>query len=579
MKATLSYILLLISVISVHGQVDLRVIPDKRDLVANQQLKLTVILEIKGDENAQQSKIMLPDLSKFDMIGTASDQNTLLEPKTKTVVNQIVYLIVLQPKQTGKIKIGSALVTVNDKIYKTEPFDVFVTESPKKAVAKTDIENDLYLNLEVKDRNIYKNQPTIAVLKAYSKNFNNFRNVSDISFPKNSGVKFHAINFKKSDIEQNENSKMSSQVIGVFLISTQESGDIDVPSVSAKIKNNTSTSIIKSNKILLKVKQLPAGAPVNFKNAIGTFKIDLNASKTKDNIIGEALDVNLIISGDGNFRAMDLPKLSESADYSFFQPKVVYNTQNSENGSSGNVVLKYVVIPKTSGKIVLKTEDFSFFDPSTTTYENLKADTLSIVSMTQQQLSDTKTTLDKVNEYTSSVIANVNPPKIIADKLKLHDSYEINYKIIVGNLVLLCGLVFFIFSYRKKKLKKKKKKKIRTVAKIENIHEAEERLKKENIFDFEAELIYLEGLKNSKDYKGFFKAYENFQQELEIFSERNCNLRFKNYLLQNKGAKVAEDFRNMNQEISIEKFAPVTSEENVENIFEKIRNLISEINK
>ncbi|MBC7557627.1 MAG: BatD family protein, partial [Chryseobacterium sp.] len=556
MKIILSYILFLISVISVHGQVDLRVIPDKRDLQTDEQLKLTIVLEIQGNDFNIQSPIQLPDFTKFNIIGSGSENNTDLNLRTKT----LVYQVLLQPKQIGKIKIGSVLYSVNDKIYKTEPFEVYVTESAKKAVSKLDTQNDMYLNLEIKDRSIYKNQPTVAVLRAYSKNINNFRNVSDIKFPKNSGVNFHPISFKKSDIEQNPNSNLSSQIIGIFLISTPESGEINVPSLSAMVKNNSSSSTLKSNKVILKVKKLPENAPENYKNAVGHFKVSLNSSSTDENIVGQPLAVNINISGDGNFGTMDLPKLSESPDYSFFPPKIIYDTTITDKGATGTVTLKYVVIPKTNGKILLQTEAFCFFDPDKTAYENLKADRLSIVAMTQEEISDTKTTLDKVNEYTSNVMATVNTPKIISDQLKIPKVHQINYKVIVANLAILFGLALFIFSYRKKK---RKKKEILIKPKIENIQEAEDRLRQEKSLDFEAELNYLKKLKNSKDFDGFFKAYEKFLEELEIFSQSNFKLSFSSFLLKNKGSKIADDFRNLNQEISIEKFAPLSNEDSI----------------
>lgn len=576
MRNILNYILFLISAISVHGQVTLKVLPDKRDMQSNDNLTLTVYLEIRGDEFSQQSNLRSPDFSKFDMIGTASKQNTFLDERTKSVINQTVYQFVIEPKQAGRIKVGSFLITANDKIYKTEPFDIYVTEGTKKATAKADIEDDMYLDLQIKKRSVYKDQPTIAVLKAYSKNYDNFRNLSDIKFPKNNDLNIHPISYKKADIEQNENSKMSSQVIGVFLITPSESGEIDVPSVSALIKNKTANSTLKSNRILLKVKKLPENRPQSFQNAIGDFKLNLNSPSEGYKIVGQPMDVTLTVSGEGNFRLMDLPKLSESADYSFFPPKIVFNTQSSENGSVGNVVLKYIVIPKTSGRIILKTDDFSYFKPEQKTYENLTADTLNIEAKTQEEISNTKSTLDKVNEYTSNVLSNVNTPKLISDQLKIPKTHEINYKIILGNLALLCGLVFFIFTYREKKRKKEKKKKKKD-SKIENIQEAEERLKKEKPFDFETELSYMETLKNSKDFQGFFKAYENFQRDLEIFYERNYNVSFNKYLMQNKGAKIAEDFRNLKQEVSVEKFAPFNVEENINRLYIKLANLISEI--
>ncbi|OPG94664.1 hypothetical protein B2I21_30250, partial [Chryseobacterium mucoviscidosis] len=88
--------------------------------------------------------------------------------------------LALEPKQKGKVKIGSFLITINNKIYKTEPFDIFIKDVEKKPVAANNASKDVYLNMEIDDREVYQDQPTIAVLKVYSKNMDNFRRVRNI---------------------------------------------------------------------------------------------------------------------------------------------------------------------------------------------------------------------------------------------------------------------------------------------------------------------------------------------------------------------------------------------------------------
>ena len=133
MKHKIPYILFLFSAFVTYGQVTLAV-SDVKDPKVNQRFNLTVILEINGENMEQETPLRMPDLSKFDIIGTASEQNTIvLDSKKGEVLNQMVYQVVLNPKQAGKIKFGSVLVTVNGKIYKTEPFDIYVRENEKKS--------------------------------------------------------------------------------------------------------------------------------------------------------------------------------------------------------------------------------------------------------------------------------------------------------------------------------------------------------------------------------------------------------------------------------------------------------------
>lgn len=578
MKNIFNYILFLFFAIAVHGQVNLVVIPNNRDLRADQELKLTVALDIRGDEDAQQSNLRLPDFSKFTVVGTASKQNTDINAETLQVVNQYIYQVVLQPKQQGKIKIGSFLITVNNKIYKTEPFDVFITKADTKPLAKADDETDMYLNLEVKDKNIYKNQPTLAVLKVYSKNFDNFRKLGQIKVPQNSNVNFRQVDFKKSDIVQNSSNNLASQVIGVFLVSTKESGIISIPRVSAVVKNASSNSTLKSNKVNLNVKKLPTNEPSTYKNAFGNFEVNMSSNIAENQAVGEPVNVKINILGEGNFKTMVLPKLVNSEDYTFFPPKIIYNTESSQNGFKGNVELQYVVIPKKRGKILLKSEPFSYFDPAQNKFIALKSDTLSFASLSQEEISDTKSTLDKVNEYTSNVLETVSSPKLISDHLTDSKTNELNYKVILGNLALILGLIFFFFKYRIKKKKKFRAEKIdpKSTA-IENISEAENRIKMEKGLDLDVEISYLEKLKNENNYKEFLKNYDTLLLELEQYAQNKHKISFSDLLQLQNGARDSDDFITLREEFAVEKFAPFHSEENLNTLFQKLKKILSKI--
>ena len=138
MKLKFLYIFSLLSTIFTYGQVTLVPIIEDKDPKVNEKFTVTFVLEIDGNEYIQETPLRLPDFSKFNMIGTASDQNTYVDPRKNIVINQIVYQAVLEPKQTGKIKIGSAVVQVNGKLYKTEPFDIYVNEAEKKTSSNSD---------------------------------------------------------------------------------------------------------------------------------------------------------------------------------------------------------------------------------------------------------------------------------------------------------------------------------------------------------------------------------------------------------------------------------------------------------
>ena len=578
MKLKFLYILSLFSAIFAHGQVTLAV-SDVKDAKVNQRLNLTVLLEISGENMQQETPLRMPDLSKFDIIGTASEQNTVvLDAKKGDVLNQMVYQWVLTPKQSGKIKFGSVLVTVNGKIYKTEPFDINVRDVEKKtSVADNSTSNDLYLSLEVQDREVYKNESTIAILRAYSRDYGSFRNVGNIQVPQQKNARIKPVSFAKSEIESSAG--MNSQVLAVFMIFPSEEGNIEINPVTASISNSNREAKIVSNRVKLNVKKLPAGMPETFKNAVGKFDIAVvNNNATEVSEIQKPVNVTMKVSGAGNFGTLHLPKIVNSNDYIFYPPKITARTTTHQNELSGVVTADYVVVPKKAGLVSINFEDFSFFNPTIKKYVDLGAKSISLDVKTPEEIAATKSTLEKVNDYTNTVLETVNTPVLQTHNLKVKDKNSINWKVVFGNFALLTAFIAMFFVVVKRREKRKLKPQV-AEKNFVSIAETEDLIRKDLNNSVEENIEYLKKLKDNKDFATFFSVYNDLVNETKKRNLIQSESDFRRFLEQNKGQQFADQYRVLSEQIQFERFAPFHSEERIEELFNSISTLFSEINK
>lgn len=580
MKKKIPYILSLFSALFAYGQVTLAV-SDVKEAKINQRFKLTVLLEISGENMMQETPLRMPDLSKFDIIGTASEQNTIvLDAKKGDAVNQMVYQLVLSPKQAGKIKFGSVLVTVNGKIYKTEPFDINVRDQEKKSsVAVNTDEDNIYLNLEIQDREVYKNESTIAVLRAYSKDYGSFRRVGNIQIPKQRNANFRTVSFAKSEIETSAG--MNSQVIAVFIVFPSESGNVEINPIAASISNADKVEKIKSNPVRLNVKKLPDGMPATYKNAVGNFEISVihkNASEHAE--IEKPVTVSVKVSGVGNFESLHLPKIVESSDYISYAPKITNKTVASRNGLSGAITADYIVVPKKAGPLSITFEDFSFFDPNEGKYVDLGAKSIALNVKTPQEIANEKSTLEKVNDYTNIVLETVNTPVLQTNNLIIKDTEknQINWNIVFGNLALLFGFVSLLFVVLKKRGKRKPQLQ-KADKNFVSIAETEELIRQDLGNRFEENIEYLKKLKENKEFQKFFAAYEDLKNETKKANSLTSESEFNQFIEQSKGQLLAEKYRALSEQIQFEKYAPVPSEESLDDLLNTIITVYSEINK
>ncbi|MBV8325761.1 BatD family protein [Chryseobacterium sp.] len=579
MKHKLIYILLTLASVITYGQVNLSLDADKSEYGGKDIVNLTIILELNGSDLVQQTGLQLPDLSKFNIIGSGSVTNTFIDPATNTLITQKVSRIALEPKKKGKVKIGSVLVTVNNKIYKTEPFEVNVKDVTEKKSLAANTSNEVYLNMEIEDRDVYQDQPTIAVLKVYSRNVDNLRKVKNIRLPEQDNINVHPVNFNKSEIDPSGSGNMASQVLAVFMVFPNEAGFVEVPPVSASVSSYSNKNKIVSNKVKITVRKLPDGAPECFKNAVGNFKVNVyNTSKEKPEA-KKPMNVVVRVSGEGNLPDMELPKIAASPDYEVFAPKITSKVAPGSAGMKGEILASYVIIPKKAGVISIKTEQFAFFNPENKEYIDLGQKTLAVNAFSHEQVLEARSTVEKVNEYTNNLLETVNTPVLKTTSLKVKEKNKFHWNILLTNIVILLGLFIVYISFKTWQKKRALVRENVASKSLGSVAETEKEIKELLKTDINDYFSYLENLKDNGEYEKFFDTMEELDQEVRGQYFQGSVTEFKTFLESYKGSSVAEEYASLQQKIQIEKYSPAKSHEGLEELLKTIVNLYSQISK
>lgn len=573
------YILLTLASVITYGQVNLSLDADKNEYGGKDIVNLTIILELNGSDLVQQTGFQLPDLSKFNIIGSGSVTNTVIDPATNTLITQKVSRIALEPKKKGKIKIGSVLVTVNNKIYKTEPFDVNIRDIVDKKALAGNTSNEVYLNMEIEDREVYQDQPTVAVLKVYSRNIDNLRKVKNIRLPQQDNINVHPINFSKSEIDPSGNGNMASQVLAMFMVFPNEAGYVEVPGVSASVSTYSHKNKIISNKVKLNVRKLPEGAPESFKNAVGNFNVSVYSTSKEKPEAKKPMNVVVKVAGEGNLPDLELPKIAASPDYEIFAPKITSKVSPGTTGMKGVVLANYVIIPNKSGDISIKTEPFAFFDPQYRDYVDVGQKTLAVKTFSHDQIMESRTTVEKVNEYTNNLLETVNTPVLKTTSFKVKEKSKFHWSILLTNIAILLGL---FIAYVLFKTWQKKRTLVRETASqkpLGSVAETEKEIRELMKTDINDYFGYLENLKDNNEYDKFFVTLEELDQEVRNQYFKGSVTEFKTFLEKHKGSSVAEEYGNLQQRIEMEKYSPVKSSEGIEELLKTIVNFYSQISK
>ncbi|RKE82642.1 BatD family protein [Chryseobacterium sp. AG363] len=579
MQHKLIYILLTLASVITYGQVNLSMDADKTEYAGKDIINLTIVLELNGSDLVQQTGFQLPDLSKFNIIGSGSVTNTVIDPATNTLITQKVSRIALEPKKKGKIKIGSVLVTVNNRIYKTEPFDVNIRDIVDRRSLAANTSNDVYLNMEIDDRDVYQDQPTVAVLRVYSRNMDNLRKVKNIHLPKQDNINVHPINFDKSEIDPSGYGNMPSQVLAMFMVFPNEAGYVEVPGVSASVSTYSNKTKIVSNKVKINVRKLPEGAPECFKNAVGNFNVNVyNASKEKPEA-KKPLNVVVKVSGEGNLPDMELPKIAASPDYEVFAPKITSKVAPGTSGMKGEILANYVIIPKKSGVISIKTEEFAFFDPASKEYVDLGQKTLDLNAFSHDQILEARSTVEKVNEYTNNLLETVNTPVLKTTSFKVKEKNKFHWNILLTNIAILISLFVGYLLFKNWQKKRTLVRETIPSKPLGSVAETEKEIRELMKTDINDYFGYLENLKDNGEYEKFFATLEELDEEVRGQYFQASIPEFRDFLEKHKGSSVAEEYSKLQQKVQMEKYNPVKSAEALEELLKTIVNLYSQISK
>ena len=553
------YIFILFSVFS-YGQVSILSETNTKEYEVKEAFKLNIGLEISGNELEQQTPVKLPDLSKFEILGNASEIFSFIDPDTGMLVRQVVYQLVLEPKQAGKIKIGSALVQVNGKIYKSEPFDIFVKENSKNENFSA---KNVQLKMETTDNSYYVFEPIVITVKALGKNFQNFRKINHLQLPQGK-IKTYPIHSKEHDIEIYN--AISSQHISSFITYPDKFGNYNVPPALAKLENEK----LSSNSLNINIKPLPQGAPENFKNAVGNFELKvvklLNQAK-----INQVYDILITLSGHGNFEYIELPKILLSDNYKILnKPKKTSNFIATSKGLKGEITEHYILIPQKKGNIELNIEDFAFFNPKTNQYHNISKKDSIFVSDSIKDIKNSS--FEKLISNTESIFKTGNSSPNFQKKEENKNSGKNIYigVFIFSSFVILSKIFIKIYRNKKKKISP-------TSESITTIAETEEILKHHLFIGKE---YYFRSMKRDLDNNlplSFFEHYDELHYDAEEQVALESNKSIVEFLEETVNHNFAQEFISFRKKIQIEKYTPI--HENLEFFYEDIIKFYSKIMK
>jgi len=307
------------------------------------------------------------------------------------------YSYTLSPTARGKFTINQATIIIGNKTYKSLSKQVEVTaavDKPSGQRTADDVADDnIHFIAEISNTSPYLNEAITLVYKLYVNQSLNISSPRTIDTPKYNNFWSQDIPIEQLKLEKGtyKGQPYNYVVLKRVVLYPQKSGKlkiegysldvpVDVPTnrrdFFGRVMYTQASKTVSAGNRTITVKPLPtAGKPASFTGAVGDFNFFVTTSKTHLNA-GESLQAKVEISGKGNLKLFEIPKLTVPSSLEVYDPEFNEKVRTSFSGMQGKVSNSYTVVPSFKGKYPLPSIAFSYFNPKTKKYHTLNSEEL-----------------------------------------------------------------------------------------------------------------------------------------------------------------------------------------------------------
>jgi predicted house-cleaning noncanonical NTP pyrophosphatase (MazG superfamily) len=364
----------------------------KKKLGVNERLRIDFVMNKDGDN------FNPPSFENFTVVGGPS------QSINNSWINGVrsfskTYSYFLAPKQRGKFKIGQATIEIDGEIFKTSPIDINVTAAVDKPKDPNDpdyiVQQNIHLVAEVSKTNPYLNEAITVVYKLYVSENTGVSNWRELDTPRYSDFWSQNIDMKGVKIQ---NGKYKGEdyryvVLRKTVLYPQKTGKLNIEPLTLDITVDVPTNrrdifggrlmqsvhrTVAAGNRTINVKPLPeTGRPMDFTGAVGTFDFKVSTSKNTLKAT-EALEATVEVTGNGNLKLFELPKLSLPSALEVYEPEHQEKISVNLNGMRGKSSDSYTIVPSYQGKYPIPSVSFSYFDLKEERYKTITSDEIVI---------------------------------------------------------------------------------------------------------------------------------------------------------------------------------------------------------
>jgi hypothetical protein len=341
------------------------------------QIPIGEVFEVQFSlKNAQGQGFRPPAFGEFNVANGPNQMNSMTMING-TATSSETYSYVLQAKKEGVFTLGPATITAKGQTLRTNPLSISVIKGKKQTIASTgSSKDDVFIRAEVSTTDARVGQQIVVDYKLYTRvNLSGVNRISEATY--DGFYKLDVNDFNHSDSRvQVAGKPYLTRILQRMALFPQREGTLGIEPLTLQVSvvkesqgrgrdndpfgqffssPDLEQKIITANALIFNIKPLPSNPPPSFTGGVGEFQAAFSMSKT-DATTDDALSLRLTVTGNGDAKRWQAPKIAAVDGLEIYEPKVL-KEQSIENQGEWQTTkeIEYLIVPKQAGDFSLKT--------------------------------------------------------------------------------------------------------------------------------------------------------------------------------------------------------------------------------
>ena len=374
------------------------------------------VFQVDFSLNTNGKNFVPPSLSDFTVY-SGPNQSTSMSIVNGSMSQSITLSYYLAAKKEGTFTIGAASINVGGNTIQSNTLTIEVSKgnpqqgqqqqqsqqggNQNQQTAQQANAENLFARTSVNKTKVYAGEQITITHKVYTRM--NLKGFQDVKFPSYNGfwsqevphnaqyevsqenvdgVNYSVVEIKKAYLFPQRSGKIEIEPLEIQCVVREKTGKRSDPfeqffghdpffggfDAYKDVLYN-----VKSNAVTIDVMPLPeANKPTDFPGAVGNFS--MSASIDKDKVkANEGINLKITISGKGNLKLIDAPKMNFPDEFETYDPKTNENISVAQGGVTGSKTFEYLIIPRHEGIYKIQPNNFHYFDVEKKNYVSLPA--------------------------------------------------------------------------------------------------------------------------------------------------------------------------------------------------------------